>query len=49
MAHEVGYEAGPEHFGYPMRVFATNTEDEAQKIGAEFLWTEAHRQRGPLE
>ena len=48
-AHEVGYEAGPEHFGYLMRVFVADTEEEAQKIGEEFLWTEAHRQRGPIE
>ncbi|MBQ11619.1 MAG: LLM class flavin-dependent oxidoreductase [Planctomyces sp.] len=48
-AHEVGYEAGPEHFGYLMRVFVADTDDEAQKIGEEFLWTETHRQRGPVE
>ena len=48
-AHEVGYEAGPEHFGYLMRVFVADTDEEAQKIGEEFLWTESHRQRGPIE
>ena len=46
---ESGYEPGPEHFGYLMRVLVADTDGEAQKIGEEFLWTEAHRQRGPIE
>ena len=46
-ALETGYEPGPEHFGYLMRVLVADTDEQAQEIGQEFLWTEAHRQRGP--
>ncbi len=48
-AHEVGFEPGPEHFGYLMRCLVADTDEKAQKIGRTFLWTENHRNRGPIE
>jgi alkanesulfonate monooxygenase SsuD/methylene tetrahydromethanopterin reductase-like flavin-dependent oxidoreductase (luciferase family) len=48
-AHEVGYEPGPQHFGYLMRCLVADTDEKAQEIGRTFLWTENHRQRGPIE
>ncbi|HAA96023.1 MAG: LLM class flavin-dependent oxidoreductase [SAR202 cluster bacterium] len=48
-AEEAGYKAGPEHFGYLLKVFVADTEEEAQEIGRNFVWTEGHRQRGPRE
>jgi alkanesulfonate monooxygenase SsuD/methylene tetrahydromethanopterin reductase-like flavin-dependent oxidoreductase (luciferase family) len=48
-AREVGYEAGPEHFGYLLRALVADTDAKAQELGRLFLWTEDHRQRGPRE
>ncbi len=48
-AKEVGFTPGPEHFGYLLRVFCADTDEEAQRIGQTFLWTEHHRNRGPVE
>ena len=48
-AREVGYQAGPEHFGYLIRVLAADTDEKAQDIGRAFMWTEDHRMRGPRE
>jgi alkanesulfonate monooxygenase SsuD/methylene tetrahydromethanopterin reductase-like flavin-dependent oxidoreductase (luciferase family) len=48
-AHEVGFEPRPEHFGYLMRCLVADTDEKAQEIGRTFLWTENHRNRGPLE
>jgi alkanesulfonate monooxygenase SsuD/methylene tetrahydromethanopterin reductase-like flavin-dependent oxidoreductase (luciferase family) len=48
-AHEVGFEPGPEHFGYLMRCLVADTDEKAQDIGRTFLWTENHRNRGPIE
>ena len=48
-ALEAGYKAGPEHFGYLLKVFVADTEEKAQEIGRNFVWTEIHRQRGPRE
>ncbi len=48
-AKEVGFTPGPEHFGYLLRVFCADTDEEAQRIGETFLWTENHRNRGPVE
>jgi alkanesulfonate monooxygenase SsuD/methylene tetrahydromethanopterin reductase-like flavin-dependent oxidoreductase (luciferase family) len=48
-AHEVGFEPGPEHFGYLMRCLVADTDEKAQAIGRTFLWTENHRNRGPIE
>ena len=48
-AKEVGFAPGPEHFGYLLRVFCADTDEKAQEIGETFLWTENHRNRGPVE
>ena len=48
-AEEAGYKAGPEHFGYLLKVLVADTEEKAQEIGRHFVWTEGHRQRGPRE
>jgi len=48
-AAEVGYKAGPEHFGYLLRCFVADTDEKAIEIGREFQWTVSHRQRGPIE
>ena len=48
-AKEVGYKAGPEHFGYLLRAFVADTDEKAQELGRNFMWTEHHRQRGPRE
>jgi len=45
-ALEAGYKAGPEHFGYLLKVLVADTEEKAQEIGRHFVWTEGHRQRG---
>ncbi len=44
-----GYQAGPEHFGYLIRCLVADTDEKAQEIGRTFLWTENHRNRGPVE
>ncbi len=48
-AHEVGFHPGPEHFGYLLRVLVADTDEKAQEIGRTFMWTEAHRNKGPRE
>jgi alkanesulfonate monooxygenase SsuD/methylene tetrahydromethanopterin reductase-like flavin-dependent oxidoreductase (luciferase family) len=48
-ARETGFEPGPEHFGYLLRIFCADTDEKAQEIGREFLWTQEHRNRGPRE
>jgi alkanesulfonate monooxygenase SsuD/methylene tetrahydromethanopterin reductase-like flavin-dependent oxidoreductase (luciferase family) len=48
-AKSCGYIAGPEHFGYLLRVFVADTDRKAQEIGRNFMWTEKHRNRGPRE
>ena len=48
-AREVGFTPGPEHFGYLLRVFCADTDEKAQEIGRQFLWTEEHKNRGPRE
>ena len=48
-AVEAGFQPGPEHFGYLLKVFVADTEEKAQEIGRHFVWTEEHRQRGPRE
>ena len=48
-AKEVGYTAGPEHFGYLLRALVADTDEQAQELGRNFMWTEHHRQRGPRE
>ena len=48
-AHEAGFQAGPEHFGYLLKVLVADTDEKAQEIGRNFVWTERHRQKGPRE
>ncbi len=48
-AKEVGFKPGPEHFGYLLRVLAADTDEKAQEIGRNFMWTEEHRNKGPRE
>ena len=48
-AHEEGYQAGPEHFGYLLRCLVADTDEKAIEIGREFMWTIGHRNRGPIE
>ena len=48
-AKETGFQPGPEHFGYLLRVFCADTDEKAQELGREFLWTQEHRNRGPRE
>ena len=48
-AKEVGFTPGPEHFGYLLRVICADTDEKAQEVGRNFLWTETHRNRGPVE
>ena len=48
-ALEAGYQPGPEHFGYLLKVFVADTDEKADEIGRNFVWTEGHRQRGPRE
>ena len=48
-ARETGFQPGPEHFGYLLRVFCADTDEKAQELGREFLWTQEHRNRGPRE
>jgi alkanesulfonate monooxygenase SsuD/methylene tetrahydromethanopterin reductase-like flavin-dependent oxidoreductase (luciferase family) len=37
-ARETGYEMGPEHIGYLIRVFVADTEEKAQAEGLNFFW-----------
>ena len=46
-AKEVGFQPGPEHFGYLLRVLVADTDEKAQEIGRTFMWTEVHRNKGP--
>ena len=48
-AKETGFQPGPEHFGYLLRVLCADTDEEAQRIGNHFQWTEDHRNKGPRE
>ena len=48
-AAEVGFKAGPEHFGYTIKAFVADTDEKAQEIGRTYLWTQDHRARGPAE
>ena len=48
-AHDVGFQPGPEHFGYLLRCLVADTDEEAIELGKWFMWTEDHRQRGPRE
>ena len=48
-AKEVGFQAGPQHFGYTIKALVADTDARAQDIGRTYLWTEQHRNRGPVE
>ena len=48
-AHKAGFKPGPEHFGYQIRALVADTDEKAQEIGHQFLWTQDHRMRGPVE
>jgi alkanesulfonate monooxygenase SsuD/methylene tetrahydromethanopterin reductase-like flavin-dependent oxidoreductase (luciferase family) len=37
-AKEVGYEAGPENFGYLIRVHVQDTEEKARQNARQFMW-----------
>jgi alkanesulfonate monooxygenase SsuD/methylene tetrahydromethanopterin reductase-like flavin-dependent oxidoreductase (luciferase family) len=48
-ARDVGFQPGPQHFGYLLRCLVADTDEEAIELGQEFMWTIGHRQRGPSE
>ena len=48
-AKEVGFQPGPEHFGYLLKVLVADTDEKAQEIGRTFMWTDNNRNRGPIE
>ena len=48
-AAEAGYQAGPEHFGYLLKVFCADTDEKATELGEEFMWTDQNRMKGPRE
>ncbi len=48
-AVQSGFQPTSEQFGYLMRIFVADTDEAAQEIGCNFLWTETHRNRGPIE
>src|SRR5215469_5840238 len=37
-AHQAGYQAGPENFGYVVPTFVAETEEKAQELGKGFLY-----------
>ena len=48
-AREAGYKPGPEHFGYLLKAFVADTDEKAQEIGRQYMWTEQNRMKGPSE
>jgi len=48
-AREVGFQPGPEHFGYLLKVLVADTDEKAIEVGRTYMWTEQHRNRGPVE
>ena len=48
-AREVGFKAGPEHYGYLVKVLVADTDEKAQEIGRHFMWIDKHRMKGPVE
>ncbi len=48
-AHKVGFTPEPEHFGYLLKVLVADTDAKAQEMGRHFMWTDAHRNKGPRE
>ncbi|HEY1292220.1 MAG TPA: LLM class flavin-dependent oxidoreductase [Chloroflexota bacterium] len=48
-AAECGYEMGPEHIGYLIRVFVADTEEKAQAEGHNFFWQNGALNKQPRE
>ncbi len=48
-AREAGFKAGPEHYGYLVKVLVADTDEKAQEIGRHFMWIDKHRMKGPVE
>ena len=48
-AHQVGFTPEPAHFGYLLKVLVADTDEKAQEMGRHFMWTDAHRNKGPRE
>lgn len=48
-AAEEGYEMGPEHIGYLIRVFVADTEEKAQAEGMNFFWQKGSLGKQPRE
>jgi alkanesulfonate monooxygenase SsuD/methylene tetrahydromethanopterin reductase-like flavin-dependent oxidoreductase (luciferase family) len=48
-AREDGFQPGPENFGYTIRAFCADTDEQAIEIGRTFMWTQDHRAPGPRE
>ena len=48
-AREAGFKAGPEHYGYLVKVLVADTDEKAQEIGRHFMWIDKHRIKGPAE
>ena len=48
-AKEAGFQAGPEHYGYLVKVLVADTDEKAKEVGRHFTWVEDHRMKGPRE
>lgn len=48
-AAECGYEMGPQHIGYLIRVFVADSEDKAQTEGHNFFWQNGALNKQPRE
>jgi alkanesulfonate monooxygenase SsuD/methylene tetrahydromethanopterin reductase-like flavin-dependent oxidoreductase (luciferase family) len=48
-ADETGYEMGPEHIGYLLRVFVADSEAKAQELGHNFFWQKGSLGKQPRE
>jgi len=48
-AAEAGYEMGPEHIGYLIRLFVADTQEKAQQGGRNFFWQNGALTKQPRE
>ena len=48
-AKDVGFQPGPQHFGYLLRCLVADTDEEAIERGQEFMWTIGRASGGPRE
>jgi alkanesulfonate monooxygenase SsuD/methylene tetrahydromethanopterin reductase-like flavin-dependent oxidoreductase (luciferase family) len=48
-AADCGYDMGPEHIGYLIRVFVADTEAKAQDLGHNFFWQNGALNKQPRE